>query len=94
MIIKWKKGIFKRTYELFADEQKIGSLAAKVWTSGANGTLNKMECVFQKKGFFKPGIEIISGIELSSEINGIDVHVLGYLFDLHDQAPNRRSFSW
>jgi len=27
---------------------------------------------------------VISGIELSSEINGKDVHMLGYLFDRHD----------
>ncbi|MBN1870709.1 MAG: PHP domain-containing protein [Candidatus Omnitrophica bacterium] len=33
----------------------------------------------------KYNIEVIAGIELSSEINGIDVHVLGYLFDLHDR---------
>lgn len=30
-------------------------------------------------------IEVISGIELSSEINGKDVHVLGYLFDCKDK---------
>jgi predicted metal-dependent phosphoesterase TrpH len=33
----------------------------------------------------KYGIEVISGIELSSEINGKDVHMLGYLFDCNDQ---------
>ena len=33
----------------------------------------------------KYGIEVISGIELSTEINGKDVHMLGYLFDIHDQ---------
>lgn len=31
------------------------------------------------------GIEVIPGIELSSEINGVDVHVLGYLFDHHNR---------
>jgi len=30
-------------------------------------------------------IEVISGIELSSEINGKDVHILGYLFDCQNQ---------
>jgi len=30
-------------------------------------------------------IEVIPGIELSSEINGKDVHILGYLFDYKDQ---------
>lgn len=34
----------------------------------------------------KYGIEVIPGIELSSEINGKDVHVLGYLFDCQDQT--------
>ena len=31
------------------------------------------------------GIEIIPGIELSSEMNGKDIHVLGYCFDYKDQ---------
>ena len=33
----------------------------------------------------KHNIEVLTGIELSSEINGRDVHILGYLFDLNDQ---------
>ena len=33
----------------------------------------------------KYGIEVVTGIELSSEINGKDVHMLGYLFDRKDQ---------
>jgi len=31
-------------------------------------------------------IEVIPGIELSSEMNNKDIHVLGYLFDCQDQA--------
>ncbi|MCK4882643.1 MAG: PHP domain-containing protein [Candidatus Omnitrophica bacterium] len=34
----------------------------------------------------KHDIEVISGIELSSEIGGKDIHVLGYLFDYKDQG--------
>ena len=30
-------------------------------------------------------IEVISGVELSSDVNGRDVHILGYLFDDEDQ---------
>ncbi len=30
-------------------------------------------------------IEVISGIELSSEINGKDIHILGYLFDYQSE---------
>jgi len=33
----------------------------------------------------KYSIEVIAGIELSSEINGKDVHILGYLFDYKDK---------
>jgi len=33
----------------------------------------------------KYDIEIIPGIELSSEINGKDVHILGYLFDCQNK---------
>ncbi|MCK5667243.1 MAG: PHP domain-containing protein, partial [Thiotrichaceae bacterium] len=32
------------------------------------------------------GIEVLTGIELSSEVNGRDVHILGYLFDAADEA--------
>jgi len=32
----------------------------------------------------KVGLEVITGIELSSEINGKDIHMLGYLFDYRD----------
>ncbi|MDO5576303.1 MAG: PHP domain-containing protein [Fibrobacter sp.] len=32
------------------------------------------------------GIEVISGVELSSEIDGTDIHVLGYFIDIENQA--------
>lgn len=34
----------------------------------------------------KYNIEVITGVELSSEIQGKDVHVLGYCFDLQDES--------
>ncbi|HBG60886.1 MAG: hypothetical protein A2Y03_09200 [Omnitrophica WOR_2 bacterium GWF2_38_59] len=38
----------------------------------------------------KYGIEVISGIELSSVLNGKDVHILGYLFDhVNEEFTNR-----
>jgi hypothetical protein len=30
------------------------------------------------------GIEIIPGVELSSEISGVDIHILGYFLDIHN----------
>jgi predicted metal-dependent phosphoesterase TrpH len=32
------------------------------------------------------GLEVIPGVELSSEIEGIDIHILGYFIDIHDSA--------
>jgi 3',5'-nucleoside bisphosphate phosphatase len=33
----------------------------------------------------KYGIEVIPGVELSSEISGVDIHILGYYVDIHNQ---------
>ncbi|HEX7510120.1 MAG TPA: PHP domain-containing protein [Chitinivibrionales bacterium] len=30
------------------------------------------------------GIEVIPGVELSSEIDGVDIHILGYYLDIHN----------
>ena len=30
------------------------------------------------------GLEVISGVELSSEYHGKDIHILGYFFDIKD----------
>ncbi|MBD3316036.1 MAG: PHP domain-containing protein [Chitinivibrionales bacterium] len=32
------------------------------------------------------GLEVIPGVELSSEIEGIDIHILGYFIDIHDSS--------
>lgn len=34
----------------------------------------------------KYGLEVLPGVELSAEINGREVHILGYLFNPNDQA--------
>jgi predicted metal-dependent phosphoesterase TrpH len=34
----------------------------------------------------KVGVEVIPGVELSSEISGVDIHILGYDFDIHVPA--------
>jgi predicted metal-dependent phosphoesterase TrpH len=31
----------------------------------------------------KLGVEVIPGVELSSEISGVDIHILGYYLDIH-----------
>jgi predicted metal-dependent phosphoesterase TrpH len=36
------------------------------------------------------GIEVIPGVELSSEIDGTDIHILGYYMDIHDTFLTRK----
>jgi predicted metal-dependent phosphoesterase TrpH len=36
------------------------------------------------------GLEVIPGVELSSEIGGVDIHILGYFIDMGNAALNRR----
>jgi hypothetical protein len=36
------------------------------------------------------GLEVIPGVELSSEIEGIDIHILGYCFDTNNRALRNR----
>ena len=39
---------------------------------------------------FCMGIEVIPGVELSSEIEGTDLHILGYLIDITNLQLHRR----
>lgn len=32
------------------------------------------------------GVEVLTGVELSSDLNGVDIHVLGYCFDIENEA--------
>jgi 3',5'-nucleoside bisphosphate phosphatase len=36
------------------------------------------------------GIELIPGVELSCDLNGIDIHILGYDIDIHNKALQRK----
>jgi predicted metal-dependent phosphoesterase TrpH len=37
----------------------------------------------------KTGLELIPGVELSTEYNDKEIHILGYLLDWHDEALNK-----
>lgn len=32
------------------------------------------------------GIDIVPGVEISSQLNGLDIHILGYYIDIHDRT--------
>jgi len=53
-LIKWKKGFFSSTFQLFENGILIGSLGFAVWSNKATGILNDKEFEFKTKGFFKP----------------------------------------
>jgi predicted metal-dependent phosphoesterase TrpH len=36
------------------------------------------------------GIEVIPGVELSSELDGVDIHILGYYLDIHNTLLTRK----
>jgi predicted metal-dependent phosphoesterase TrpH len=36
------------------------------------------------------GVEVVPGLELSSEIEGSDIHILGYYVDIHNQSLARK----
>jgi predicted metal-dependent phosphoesterase TrpH len=45
---------------------------------------------FAQKFGNKCGIEVITGVELSSEIDGGDIHILGYYIDIHNDPLIRK----
>lgn len=59
--IQWKKGIFKRTYELFSGETRAGMLKENTWKDSAGGELNGKKWEFRMKGFWKRRGEITEG---------------------------------
>lgn len=38
----------------------------------------------------KQGIEVLSGIELSAEYDGLEIHILGYLIDYHNEKLRQK----
>lgn len=36
------------------------------------------------------GLDVISGVELSADLNGSDIHILGYCFDVHNTVLKER----
>lgn len=57
--LKWKKGIFKNTYEIISGEKTIGRLREKTWTQSADGEMNGKKYSFKTKGFFKQETQIV-----------------------------------
>lgn len=53
-LIRWRKGFFSNTFQLFENGIPIGSLSFAVWSNKAIGLLNDKEFEFKTKGFFNP----------------------------------------
>ncbi len=58
-MINWKKGIFSSKYKLFSENEKIGELKEKAFSSCAYGSLDEKQVKFKKKGIFSSTIEIM-----------------------------------
>ena len=58
-LYNWKKGIFSSTYEIYTNNQLVGSLNDKAFGKTSNGIINNQKYIFQTTGFFKPQTNII-----------------------------------
>lgn len=59
IILNWKKGIFKETYELFSNGLLAGTLKENTWKQIAYGELNGKKLIFKTTGFFNQETQII-----------------------------------
>ena len=57
----WKKGWFKQTSEIYAQNTCIGTLTEKTWSNSATGEINGKKYHFQTQGFLKQNTLIIDG---------------------------------
>jgi len=65
-LLNWKKGFFKSTYQIFADDVIIGYLRENTWSQTAEGEINGKRYSFKTSGFFNPKTTILDG-------NGFDI---------------------
>ena len=63
--LKWKKGIFSNTYDIYSEGKLIGKLKDKLFSQKAYGELNGKSYTFITKGFFKEQTEIRDSIDNS-----------------------------
>ena len=67
--------------ELVAEAGSLGLAAVGVTDHDAIGGIDRAMAAGKKLG-----VEVVPGVEMSCSTNGVDVHVLGYYMDYHDEA--------
>jgi hypothetical protein len=55
----WTTKLFSRTFEIYRDEIKVGSLTKEGWSKKSTGRLNSREIMFVTKGFFSHETQIV-----------------------------------
>ena len=70
--------------EVVALAQKAGLSAIAITDHDCVGGIKEA-----KQAADGAGVEVVTGIELSGEYNGVSLHILGYLFDENSQAIKR-----
>lgn len=55
----WKKGLFKKTYEIYSENYSVGKLVENQWCSSAEGEIYNKKYKFNTQGFFKHKTQII-----------------------------------
>jgi len=61
--LKWGKGFFSNTYNIFSNDQFIGELKDRTFSQTADGELNGFKYIFKTKGFFNQTTEIFDAID-------------------------------
>jgi hypothetical protein len=55
----WKKGFFKKTYEIYSNDSQVGKLVENTSGSSAEGDINNKKYQFKTQGLFKQKTQII-----------------------------------
>lgn len=61
--LRWEKGLFSKTYKIYANNQLVGNLVDKTFSQSASGELDGGRYTFRTKGVFKQHTEILDNKE-------------------------------
>ncbi len=59
MELRWKEGFFSSKYHLLREDEEVGEMNFKLFSSTEDGLLNSERYLFKRKGVFNNKVEII-----------------------------------
>ena len=61
--LSWKKNLLSNLYNIYSNDQHVGTLKEKTFSQTTNAELNGKKYIFQTRGFIKQYTEIIDPLE-------------------------------